>query len=343
MSKIKPNTKEQLVDYLTKHISLGTYDKRFLTNLIHLNFVTKNPVTTNQSALLDVIVKRYHRQLAKKEIDSNEMINLSWTLPPIPSLPTYTEAHISIEDDEILLRSPYKNTFLKDIKSMDYGIWNRDTKTWSFPMSESILKDVINLTNKHYDAVNYCNIIKEVVDILYPYEELKYWNPTLVKTNDRLYVVACNEALMDSVKHIPLTLDIKNLARLSFMGIAVSEDIKESLTETERLGLEYTVNIDKNDIAGIVNYLEMIDSDYVIVSDRYRHDKEFALHIANTLKANNIKHKLASRIVIHNELPNDFRKYELPVILNLGFISVGSNKHLAKTICIVNNNPIEYK
>ena len=260
MSKIKPNTKEQLVDYMLKYISLGTYDKRFLNNLINLNFVAKNPVTTNQSALLDTIVSRYRRQFAKKEIDSNDMIALSWTLQPVPSLPTYTEAHLAIEDDIILLRSPFKTSFVKDIKTISYGKWDRSTKTWSFPMSESVLKNVMNLVNVHYENINYCTVIKEIIDILLPYEKNKYWNPTLIKTNDNIYVVACNQSLMNSISHIPLTTDIKNLARLMYMGITISDSIIESLTESEKLGVMYTVNIDKFDTTSIIDYLKMIDN-----------------------------------------------------------------------------------
>ena len=340
MSKIKPNTKEQLVDYLTKHISLGTYDKRFLTNLIHLNFVTKNPVTTNQSALLDVIIKRYHRQLAKKEIDSNEMINLPWTLPPIPSLPTYTQAHISIENDTVTLRSPYKTSFVKDIKTLEYGNWNRDTKTWSFPMHESILKEVIDVTNKHYNNINYCNHIKQIVDILYPYEGAKYWNPTLAKINDRLYVVACNQSLIDSIQHIPLTLELKNLSRLVYMGITISDSIKECLSDFDKLGIEYMINIDKDNIDGIINYLKLLEPDFVMVSDRYRQDREFVLHLANLLKANRINHKLASKSIISN-MAIDFKQYQFPVLLNLGSITLDSSKYSAKIICMVNNTPIK--
>jgi hypothetical protein len=343
MSKIKPNTKEQLVDYLSKYISLGTYDKRFLTNLIHLNFTTKNPVTTNQSALLDTIVKRYHRQLAKKEIDSNEMINLPWTLAPIPSLPTYTEAHISIEDESILLRSPYKTAFVKDIKTFEYGNWNRDTKTWSFPMNELLLKNVIDVTNKHYDSVNYCDVVKEVIEILYPYEETKYWNPTLVKVNDMLYIAACNEPLMKSIQDIPLTLDVKNLARLAFMGITISDDIKNSLSLEEQLGIEYTISIDKNDVDGIIRYLKMIDTDFVLLSDRYRQDREYLLHLANHLKANKINHQLSSKTILSDENVSlmEQSSYEMPVLLNLGTITLDASKHSAKVLCIVNNNPVK--
>jgi hypothetical protein len=45
MQVLKPTTKEQLIHYLVNHISLGTYDKKFLSNVYEIN----KPLTTNQN------------------------------------------------------------------------------------------------------------------------------------------------------------------------------------------------------------------------------------------------------------------------------------------------------
>ena len=74
MTKVKPTTKEQLVDFMLKYLSLGTYDKKFLNNLVQLNFIQKIQVTTNQADLLDKITLRYHRQLLKKELIPQEIL-----------------------------------------------------------------------------------------------------------------------------------------------------------------------------------------------------------------------------------------------------------------------------
>ena len=85
MTKVKPTTKEQLVYYLCHNISLGTYDQRFLDNILRLNITANKPLTTNQSSLFDKIVERYSRQLAKQEIASADMKLLPWILQPIDS------------------------------------------------------------------------------------------------------------------------------------------------------------------------------------------------------------------------------------------------------------------
>jgi len=125
------------------------------------------------------------------------------------------------------------------------------------------------------------------------------------------------------------------------MGITISDSIKESLSDFEKSGIEYMFNIDKDNINGIVNYLTLLEPDFVMISDRYRQDREFVLHLANMLKANHINHKLASKSIVSN-IAIDFKQYKFPVLLNLGSITIDSSKYAAKVICMVNNNPIEF-
>ncbi len=56
MTKVKPKTKEQVIYFLISNISLGTYDKRFLSNLESMNVVAKKPLTTNQATLFEKIM-----------------------------------------------------------------------------------------------------------------------------------------------------------------------------------------------------------------------------------------------------------------------------------------------
>jgi hypothetical protein len=124
------------------------------------------------------------------------------------------------------------------------------------------------------------------------------------------------------------------------MGITISDSIKECLSDFDKLGIEYMINIDKDNIDGIINYLKLLEPDFVMVSDRYRQDREFVLHLANLLKANRINHKLASKSIISN-MAIDFKQYQFPVLLNLGSITLDSSKYSAKIICMVNNTPIK--
>jgi hypothetical protein len=345
MTKVKPNTKEQLVDYMLKHLSLGTYDKKFCSNLLLVHVSKQRPVTSNQADLLDKIVSRYHKQLSKKEIDSNEMVSLPWTLQPIESLPQYTQAHISIADVDtnpyIVIHSPFKKSFVKEVRELEYAKWDREERFWMAPATEKNIKTLITITNHHYDNVNYCIETQTILDHVSTYESLKYWEPTLVKINDNFYVVATNDALMEAISHITLNDEPYNIARLVRMGI----NIDKSLITDKKISLaaDNAPSIEQFDIGTIIDYLLSIKADMVILAEWFGPNKGFIMELANNLNANKIEHVLVKSKRV-NDFNIDLRKYEMPVKINLG-IWQNDNRllYLGKTINLVNSNPIDIK
>lgn len=356
----KPNTKEQLVDYLSKYISLGTYDKKFVNNLLQLNITVGKSVTTNQAMLLDKIVLRYQRQLAKAELNSIDLVNLLWTTPLIESSPVYTEAHISILDDAILtIHSPYKKDFVKELKQIEYMIWDRDNKMWSTTASEYMLKSVLEIVNKHYDKVNYCPIVQQAIDKVKEYENIRYWNPTLTRINENLFVVAANAALINAIEHLPLSTDYPTLARLSRMGIRIDpsliNDIHDELGGTDEVlrklifALDPQPKLEITETTLLAEYLQDIKSDMVLLTQWFGTNKTYVMELANLLKANKIPHtilKTKSGGLTNNGVDVNLKKYEMPVKVNLGnFTAHSSMAHIAKSVQVVNSTEIyiEYK
>lgn len=354
----KPNTKEQLVDYLSKYISLGTYDKKFVNNLLQLNIASGKSVTTNQSALLDKIVLRYTRQLAKAELSSTELVNLTWTIPPIESSPIYTEAHVSIMDDtKIIIHSPYKKDFVKDLKQVEFMNWDRENKMWSAVASEHTLKRVLEIVNQYYDKVNYCPIVQQAVDTVKEYESVRYWNPTLTRINGNLYVLAANPSLITAIEHLPLNTGYDTLARLSRMGIridpALISDIHDELGGTDEVmnklifALDPQPKIEITNTDRLIEYLRDIRADMVLLTEWFGTNKSVVMELANLLKANKITHRvLKSKAGNLSKGEIDLRKCEMPVKINMStFTSHGSTKHVAKAIQMVNSSGIyiEYK
>jgi hypothetical protein len=350
MQNVKPTNKEHLIDYLIKHISLGTYDRRFLDNLLLSNVAVFKPVTTNQSDLLDKITSRYHRQLAKQELDSRELIKLPWALQPVESLPQYTQAHISIEDDKVIVRSPYKKDFVRSIKDVEWIEWNKENKTWSAPATELTIKDIINLTEGHYNDVNYCPLVTDIINTLAEYEAVKYWNPTLVRINGNLLIVACNNKLLDALGDEPLDLSLASLAKFAYMGIEVSQDIIAEVYDSMEDGdtafkdiafaLDPTPLVEITNISSLAERLKSIGTDMVILAGWYVSNKSYLMEIANNLKAEKIEHKIYNR---KDTIDIDPRQYKMPVKLELGISYLPNAQYIAKTIRLVNSNPVEYK
>jgi len=333
---VKPNTKEQLVDFMLKHISLGTYDKKFLDNLLHLNFAVKNPVTTNQAELLNKITSRYHRQFLKKELNSEELIQLPWTLPPIESSVQFTQAYLSIVDDkDIVIHSPYKKEFVKTLKALEYMQWDKENKLWHTSYAEFRLKKLIEMSHHSYSIVNYCPVIEEIMIQLKLYEEVKYWNPTLIERNGNYYIVACNKVLYEKIKDIELNEDPATIAKLVRLGIKID-------VLANKVATEFNTQLEYYDIKYIIESLQRIGTDYVILNQMYGVNKSYMMEVANHLKANKIKHIIKTKGP--ESFKEDLRQYEMPVKLNFGMIKADDSiKYLGKIIGLTNSTPIEVK
>ena len=265
MQVLKPKTKEQLIHYLVTNISLGTYDKKFLSNI----YETNKPLTTNQNELLDKIILRYNKQFAKKELIATELINLPWTRPLIVSSPHYTEAHISTEDDTICIRTPYKKDYILKLKDSKYPIvWDREKRVWYTDYCATTLKYIIEQTEGHFKTVNYSNDIKELIDHLIEYENYKYWDPTLAYINNRYYLVSSNEYLYDAVSNLLESINLYTLSKLVRCGVKIDDSVVNNLPYNRELitfAIETQPTLEADDITLLVEYLAKIECDLIVV------------------------------------------------------------------------------
>ena len=338
-----PITKEQVIFFMMSNISLGTYDKRFIFNLGN----STEKLTTNQSMLLDKIISRYHKQFAKKGLNSIELLSLPWTKEPIPSSPQYTEVFISIENNEIKLRSPFKKDFISEIKKSDMLRelkWNHADKFWFSPITHRILKNLISLVTSHYsEPINYCPIVSDILKTASEYNDIKYWNPTLVSINNNLYVVACNESLYSAIEEIELNTEIHTLVKLSHLGIVIDEELVNQLQVNKEINitqlLEISPNFEISDTEKLMSYLREIKADLIIVSEWYGINRALCLNLIKDLKSNNFNVKMTDtkrKMLNRSELQN----YSMPVCVEFGNWHIGNFVHIAKTIALVNSNPI---
>lgn len=343
--KAKPTTKEQLVYFLHNHISLGTYDKKFINNLIVMYVTPSNPTTTNQSHLLDKIILRYARQLRKEEIDANEMVNLPWGTSPVESSPKYTEAYVEINNEVIEIRSPFKSEFIKQFKELTTARWDKDTKVWYINASEKNLKSALELVRGHYEKVNYCPQIAETLNIIEAYKDVRYWNPTLVKVNGLLYIVAINNSLNEAIKDIPLDDNLPTLARLSFHGVTISRsvlnDISKDITDEQiSFATERNLTFEYDPIALSAN-ITAIGADYVLLREWNVLDKTISSAFKERLEQKGIKVVILDR----RDKPTieEIKEAKMPVMVSGYSFYTSLSEMFAKNIGLTNNKPIIIK
>lgn len=355
MSKVTPINQEQLIYYMLQTLSLGTYDKRFLSNTMQLSIMENKPVTSNQADLLHKITLRYTKQLAKQELDATQLVKLPWKLEPKQSLPEYTEAFISIAESEIKIRSPYKVEFVKALREIEYVKWDHDTKIWSCPASAYTLKILVRILQAHYTKINYCSEIQKVLDTVNTYKNLKCWEPTLVNRNGLLYIAGINRHLNTALETDNITFDtsLHTLAKLTYYGVQVDDSLVATKLEEmgntdqalENIKFALTINptMEISEPEKIVDMLKLIDADFVLTTDVYGSQSLYGVQLRETLTLNNIKYYLIDRgerkVDVAESL--NLSQYRMPVFINAqGAWRHNNIKAVAKTITLVNSQPV---
>jgi hypothetical protein len=344
MNKVAPNTKEQLIYFLLNNLSLGTYDKKFLANIQVKNLINKAPLTTNQATLLNKIVERYARQLGKFDLFVSDLTALPWEITPIQSLPTYTEVFLELNDNELILRSPYKKEFLAEFIKLDTGgFWNKTEKIWTIPGSTYSLKSLVSLVEKYYPIVNYCDNIKKILDDIYNFSDCKYWDPTLVYNNS-LMINAINQPLYDAIKDIPFDITLPSLARIVRYGINIDSSVSNEFYRHFSVDdVDFAKSIDYNVEFGdlsIVDKIVAINTDLVLMYFNGHGLSSYFHDIKNKLI---LDHQIECLFLANGQefvQPEDKDKFIVQVTSRMyGTQPVSA----AKTIHVLNSQPIELK
>lgn len=353
--KAKPTTKEQLIYYMLQHISLGTYDKKFLDNL-HDNLVSKkNPVTSNQADLLTKITLRYFKQFKKQEIDVNEMAMLPWSTQPVLSSPQYTSAFCAVEDGILTIRSPYNSDFISEIRKMPViASWDKDTKTWTMPYCEITAKHAIQCVTKNYESINFCPILTEVVDSFAKYETAAYWDPIYMKVNGNYMVVGITKQIHEIIEDVDMDASPSTLALLTSLGVHISNQVAldaaelHGNTELSHKLIDFATSfsstiLDEDCVDELAMMLNAISSDCVVIVDTYKEkNKEYTKKLYSLLKTAGLN---AYRVSRQENTDLDISSYKLPVIVNSSLWGMGSFSKIpkCKTVFLGNNKPIEIK
>lgn len=348
MMQIKtPRTKEEVIHFLLTYISMGTYDKKFVNNIHNSN----RPLTTNQSELLEKIIVRYNKQFIKQGLSVHDLVKLPWKTEPVLSITEFTEAHISIVEDKIQLRSPYKKSFITELKNFHFPIqWDRNNRYWSIDFFESSLRQIIEITERHYSNIHYCEHITKIIDTLIPYEDIKYWDPTLVYHNNRYYIMAVNEHLYKAIEPLVQDINVQSMSRLISYGVNIEESAINKILETSvvpdpkimrDLIESDDIQVDKTELINLIDTLLFLGCDMLLLTGTTSYDSKKKI-------TNLIKEKLNdSNVVVHwvgskNNKTNSIDKTCIYVsLINFGLRTMYRGIGIDKAINVADKTPID--
>ena len=340
-------------------IRLSRYDKKFFHN-INLLVTQGSDITENQNTLFNKLLTKYRRQFASKGLSIDDITNLPWTtLTVIQSSPAYTHAFIEVSGNQIFFRSPYKIKFIEDLRQEDHFTWIKNEKKYAGEYSTLALKHLYNTANSHFEQIHYCETTSKLLQDLEQYNNIKFWQPTLVKVNDNLLIAAHNDILANAIKDIKFDYSLESLSKLVFYGVSIDESVISEANN--RLGgsqetLSYlnfacarnpTFEIDQPELLSAL--LKRIGCDFVLIFNYRLNDghykiidclKRHNIECASISTENDVKHFSKNNGKTLTEMVNTAK---LPVQINFKRYSIYEYTIMAKTINMVDSRPIETK
>lgn len=256
-------TKEHLVHYMLSSINLSTYDIKFFQNIEQFVHGGKS-LTTNQIALLEKLLNKYSKQLTKAGFYKELVDMLPWSTTIIESVPAYTEAHISIEDEKIAFRAPYKKAFVSKFRDTPLNpfVWDKFNRQYEAPFDTYALKVLVEVAYQYYEVVNHCPVTKSLLEDLYEFDSVTIWEPTLVNCNGNLLIAASNEVLDELLRDVELKLDVQTLAILSEYRIKVHP----SLTHDDKklyYASRFVIEADNSELESVIDTLIELQCDMI--------------------------------------------------------------------------------
>lgn len=327
-------SKDQLTHYMIAgHLHLSKKDYGFFNNIktiVH----DKKPVTSNQDKLFNKLLSKYQRQLTKLNHNPQQLLTLPWKVGMVESKQEYLDANIFIEGDVITIRSPFNNKFLQMFRKVPLNsfVWDKIARVYQAPLNSYQLKIAIDTVNKCYESVKYCDKIKEILQQLDGYADVKYWQPTLVKRNDHFYVLATNHTLNEVIKDIPLNDDPNTFYILSQYGIKIDESlIKNSF---DKFSAEYLTEVDSFNMSEMCDWLKQLNVECVFTSRDVVYNKE----LGNELKLELLQRNIDTRAVNSTSVPNS-----VLIKTHSGYSSLITNSDFNKIIHLTNSRPVKIR
>ena len=181
----------------------------------------------------------------------------------------------------------------------------------------------------------------QIVESLSIFDNAKYWDPTLILKNDRLYICACTEYLYEAIKDIPLDLSLKTIATIVSYGIHVDESVKEYFYKTNNIekvnfASSFITTFEGSLLPIMFQWLKEFGCETVGEFNLFTTNKlEWREGYINSLEKLNMKHVTSSEI-------KNLQGEDVTIIASRGSATIIADKPLKlfKFVKCVNSEPV---
>lgn len=332
---VKLNTAEQVMHFMLTSIDLGRFDKNFIESLPLMK-----RITTNQVELFYKLIYKYRKQFTKYEMFVEKLIELPWKTPIIESSIQYTEAHVSISDNKIIFKCPYNKNFIESFrnKKLNNFIWEKDKRCYEADYGQQALKLLVTTASKHFKTINFCTVTSLILESMLPYENVKYWHPTLVNINGNLLIAATNESINKELIDTQFSTDLLSLSNLASYGVQIDKSLYDCTDNRSIFFANFSPKLEIKTMLDTVVWVKELGCVNVLLCGANRSDTH-RYFLIEKLRSSNISF-VESNLGIISELDKDkpFVVFNFKSKLIPPYI-----KNVLKIVEFVNSEPIEIK
>jgi hypothetical protein len=265
--------KEHVLHFFLKgKISLSQYDYKFISNL-QMMIHTNKRVTSNQADLFDRLLQKYTKQFAKENLSTEELVALPWKTMIVRSTPDYTGAVVSILGDNITIRVPFNKKFINEFRELKNNTfyWNKEDRIYKSKFNTEALKIATHRLQEYFSSVSFCENTADILAELGHYNTAAFWDPTLVRVHDNLFIAACNPVLGKLIHDIELKIDARTLYILSKYGIKADPNIIKDDPDLI-FATNTVISMDMQDVDKTAKLLREIGCTHAIVGRGMRYN-----------------------------------------------------------------------
>jgi hypothetical protein len=294
-------------------------------------------ITTNQQQLFAKLIIKYQRQLKKHKIYNANM--LEWKIKVVNSDTEYTEAHVSYNNEQLVVRVPFNRNFILDfIQEQKIKVlqWDKIDKCYKADFSTTALKAITNIV-PNYFITNFDTSLNEKLKEVQTYKN-QIWDPTLVEINGNYYIIACNESLYNNLPLNKLDNSPITLHTLSRYGVNI-EPLIYTDNKLAEFSSHYINHVNLSELHNYKQYCIELGLTTILCSNRIKRIK---------LLDQVLKHFDGLNIIFEEKITQNTEIKNAVVIvysdLALRFQKrYTSNKGIEKSICIVDDTPVNIK
>ena len=317
------------------HIHLSRYDEKFIDNI-----TTLSTVTTNQVVLFHRLVFKYRRQFTKHELFVEKLIDLPWNITVVESSAQYTDGHVTVTEDMIYFKCPFNRNFIDEFRKIPLNsfVWNKQNRQYESQYSIYSFKNLLTVAKNFFPVIHNCETAQRMLDEISPYENIRYWQPTLVKRNGNLYILATNQALEESLGNMVLAEDSNTFITLATHGVTIDPEFYENNSRLKFMA-EAVTTIEVSNIDDLILWLEEMNCDMVYLSGSSSSINLSKIKLSSCLQESSVPHVDSRMSTV------DSREYKRPVLIKFkkNVEVIYDPTKVAKIIYLVNSNPIDIK